>query len=100
MESDVLEIVVEKRIDYTSSFSITLSDAGRKWTDNPAFNEGAKIKIMLGYKDAVEDVIDGFITGISPVFRKNSDEKVIIRGNDILHTLHRGKKTRAFTKLS
>jgi phage protein D len=100
MESDIKEIVVEKRIDYTSSFAITMADMGRKWTDNANFVEGSKIRIMLGYKDAVQDVIEAVITGISPVFRKNSDERVIIRGSDIMHVLHRGKKTIAFSNMT
>lgn len=100
MESDVKEIVVEKKIDNSSTFAITMADMGRKWTDHPDFIEGAKIKIMLGYKDAVEEVVLGTVTGIKPVFRKNSDERVMIKGQDIIHQLHRGKKTVTFANMT
>ena len=100
MESDVKEIRVEKHIDQASTFTITLSDMGRKWTDHPDFAEGGKIKIMLGYKDAVEEVISGRVTGMKPLFKKNSAERVMIRGYDIMHQLHRGKKTVTFANMT
>ncbi|MCL1834090.1 MAG: hypothetical protein FWG49_06260, partial [Leptospirales bacterium] len=100
MESDVKEIIVEKRMDYSSTFAITMSDMGRKWTDHPELAEGAKVKIMLGYKDAVDEVMYGVVTGMAPVFRKNSDERVIIKGHDVLHQLHRGKKTVTFSNMT
>jgi phage protein D len=100
MESDVKEIRVEKRIDQSSSFTLTMSDMGRKWTDHPDFIEGTKIKIMLGYKDAVEEVISGTVTGMKPVFRKNADERIAIIGQDIIHKLHRGKKTITYVNMT
>jgi phage protein D len=100
MESDVKEILVEKRIDQSSTFGITMSDMGQKWTDHPDFIEGAKIKIMLGYKDAVEEVMSGVVTGKSTVFRKNSDERIMIKGHDIIHRLHRGKKTITYANMT
>ena len=100
MESDVKEIKVERRIDRSSTFAITMADMGRKWTDHPEFTEGSKIKIMLGYKDAVEEVMHGEVTGTNPIFRKNSDERVIIRGQDVMHRLHRGKKTITFSNMT
>lgn len=100
MESDVKEIIVENRIDGASSFAITMSDMGRKWTDSKDFADGARVKLMLGYKDAVKDVFEGVITGVSPIFRKNADERVIIRGHDIMHKLHRAQKTQSFSKMT
>jgi len=77
-----------------------MSDMGRKWTDHPDFREGGKIKIMLGYKDAVEEVISGRITGMKPIFKKNSAGRVFIIGYDIMHQLHRGKKTAVFVNMT
>jgi phage protein D len=99
-EADVKEITVTDRIDLPSSFSITLSDSLRKWTDNNDFSEGSTIKIMMGYKDDVEEVINAEITGISPLYRMNSDDQVSINGYDQLHRLHRGVKTRTFSNMS
>jgi len=100
MESDVKEIAVEKRTGQSSTFTVTMSDMEQKWTDHPDFIEGSKIKIMLGYKDAVEEVMSGTVTGMTPVFRKNSDKRLQIRGHDIMHQLHRGKKTVTFANMT
>lgn len=99
-EADVKEITVTDRVDLPSSFSIIMSDSLRKWTDNSDFAEGSTIKIMLGYKDDVEEVINAEITGISPLFRMNSDDLVSINGHNQLHRLHRGVKTRTFSNMS
>ena len=98
-EADVKEIVIIDQVDAPSQFVITMSDMGRKWTDNNDFSIGNEIKIMLGYKDDVEDVINGELTGILPSFKKNSDAIVKIKGNNQLQRLTRGKKTRAFAEM-
>ena len=100
MESDVKDIRVEKNIDQSSIFAITLSDMERKWTDHPDFIEGTKVKIMLGYKDAVAEVITGRIIGMKPMFKKNTGVRVTIKGCDIMHQLHRGKKTVTFANMT
>jgi phage protein D len=100
MESSVKEIEVKSRLDFASSFTLKMSDPGRKWTDHDAFREGTELKIMLGYKDAVEEVITGEITGIMPGYRRNADDELVIKGNTMLHRLDRGRKTRAFANRS
>lgn len=99
-QADLKEIVVTEQVDLPSSFTITMSDSLRKWTDNEGFSEGAKITIELGYKDDYKEVITAEITGLSPLFQKNADDLVQIQGHSQLHRLNRGKKTRTFSNKS
>lgn len=99
-ESSVQEITVMDRIDAPSVFSIRMSNKGGKWTDLADFAEGTKMKIMLGYKDAVETVIEAEITGINPGFRMNASDQLILNGSDGRHKLLRGITTRSFSKMT
>jgi uncharacterized protein len=99
-EYSVKQIVVEERVDLPSSFSITLSDNLRQWTDSEDLSEGAEVKIMLGYKDDIEEVFCGDIISINPQFRMNCDDVVVIKGQNGMHRLFRGKKTRSFIEMT
>ena len=99
-EADVKDITITEKIDAPSSFAITVSDIKREWADSDEFAEGSKIKITLGYKDEVEELMNGEITTISPVFKKGADNVLIIQGENYLHRLVRAKKTRSFTEMT
>ena len=99
-EYNVKHILIEERVDLPSSFSLTLSDPLREWTDSSDFSEGSEIKIMLGYKDDVEEVFCGDIISINPQFRMNSDDILVIKGSNTIHRLLRGKKTRSFSEMT
>ncbi len=99
-EMSVKQIVVEDRVDAISTFTLTLSDSSRQWTDSDDLAEGAKVKILIGYKDDVEEVANGEVTGINPQFRMNSDDVVMVRGCNLMHRLLRGKKTRSFNEMT
>lgn len=99
-EYSVKQIIVEERVDLPSSFSITISDTLREWTDSDSFSEGSEIKIMLGYKDDIEEVFCGEIISINPQFRMKSDDILVIKGQNTIHRLLRGKKTRSFVEMT
>jgi phage protein D len=99
-EMSVKQIVVEDRVDSISTFTLTLSDASRQWTDSDDLAEGSKVKILVGYKDDVEEVGLGEVTGINPQFRMNSDDLVVVKGCNLVHRLLRGKKTRSFNEMT
>ena len=97
-EASVKQITVNNTVDSISSFSISMSDTSRQWTDSSDLEEGTQVKIMVGYKDDVGQIINGEITSINPQFRMNNDDIVIVRGCNIMHRLMRGKKTRSFNE--
>ncbi|MBN2532181.1 MAG: phage late control D family protein [Spirochaetales bacterium] len=99
-EYAVKQIIVDERVDRPSLFSITMSDTLRQWTDSSDFSEGAEVKIMLGYKDDIEEVFSGEVVAINPQFRMKSDDILVIKGSNAIHRLLRGKKTRSFSEMT
>lgn len=98
--ADIQEIIINEKVDAPSTFMISMSDMDRKWTDSDDLSEGSEIKIQLGYKDEVDELMYGEITAISPSYRKNSDDHVLIKGSNHLHRLVRAKKTRSFSNMT
>jgi len=104
IEAVVKDVIVTGRINAASSFQITLAVPGnkkddvKKWIDKADYAPGAKVKIKLGYKDAVEDVFAGEITSLMYELQSANNNTISIRGYDLLHKLNRGKKTVSFAR--
>lgn len=105
-EGDIQEITVIEKIDAPSSFSVIVSDIKdmdkqtenkRKWADWGDIAPGSEVKISLGYVDDVEEVMNGEVTALSPMFSTTGGDRLIIKGHNFLHRLVRAKKTRSFT---
>ena len=99
-EADVKEIIIVEKDDAPSSFIIKMSDMIRQWTDSNDLSGGSEIRIMIGYKDAIEELMNGEIIEVCPSYRMNSDDEVIIKGYNHLHRLIAGEKTHSFTDMT
>lgn len=99
-DADVKEIVVTERIDAPSQFSIVVSDLHMAWADSSDMTEGTEVSITMGYKDDVDEIFKGEITGLTPCFKKNQTDTLTIKGYSKLHRLVRAKKTNSFTEMS
>lgn len=108
---DVLEITVDQSAHLPDMFTIRMIDeqaaiAGMlfKWTDNTvAFPIGGKVNIV-GTGSVFEDPDNlpgallpiGEITAVEPEFGEDGAATLVVRGYDLTHRLHRGKKTQTF----
>jgi len=99
-EADVKEIVIIEKIDAPSQFMIYVSDMAKEWPDSDDFFIGSKIKIQMGYKDNIEEIMSGEVTKIEFDFEKNSDLTFTIKGQNDLHRLRRAIKNRSFSDKS
>jgi len=97
-EAEIKEIVVFEKIDSPSSFAIKFSDMKREFTDSEDFSVGSKIKITMGYKDEIEELMIGEVTSLTPMYRKHADDILVVKGHNHLHRLARAKKTRSFSE--
>lgn len=100
LESSVLKIVAYDRVDMPGAFEIHLSDSDREITNGSDFTIGSEVKITMGYKDDVQEVLVGEITSLIPQFRRNSDDLLIVKGHNPLLRLNRGKVTKAFLEMT
>jgi uncharacterized protein len=96
-EANVKQIIITETIDAPSIFAIYMSDMKKQWADNSDFFVGSEIKISLGYKDDLEELMSGEVTKIELEFEKNSDITFIIKGQNHIHRLKRSVKNRPFT---
>ncbi|MCP4138403.1 MAG: phage late control D family protein [bacterium] len=99
-EVDVMEVVVNERIDAPSTFTIRMSDVNMQWIDHPDFSEGSVVSISLGYKDSVEELMNGEITALYPGFTGYTGNTLVIKGCTQMHRLKRGRKTRSFEEMT
>lgn len=100
LESSVLKIVAYDRVDLPGYFELHLSDSDRELTNGSDFTIGSEVKITMGYKDDVSEVLVGEITSLWPQFRRNSDDILIVKGHNPLLRLNRGKITKAYVEMN
>ncbi|MCP4136616.1 MAG: phage late control D family protein [bacterium] len=94
----VKEVEVVETIGSPSSFGITMANENAQWSDSNDLSEGAEVKVSLGPKDDVQELISGEITGLSPSFRKNATDMLTLRGHSQLHRLDRGVRIDAYNE--
>ncbi|MEW6211591.1 MAG: contractile injection system protein, VgrG/Pvc8 family [Acidobacteriota bacterium] len=102
----VTEVVVDDSVEAASMFVIEIagSDAQKKetlWVDDESlFAVGNTVEIKMGYRDNLETLMTGEITGLEPAFVLTRLPCLIVRGYDRRHRLMRGRKSRTFLKQS
>lgn len=105
MYDAVEEITVDTRLNLPGMFTLRLHDPNLKWVDSSdlAIGVGVEIKAAVS-EEAVTDqdiqgaqvLIKGEITALEPNFAADGNTKLIVRGYDKMHRLHRGRKTQTF----
>ena len=99
----VLEVVVETSLYLPEMFTILLLDPRLEWTDNSSLLDLGKPVEITGkaseeYGGAEGLLIKGEITALEPEFSVEGKTRMLVRGYNKSHRLHRGKKTRTFLK--
>jgi phage protein D len=98
----ITEVTVDDAIDAASMFVIRIagSDAQKKetlWADDQSlFSVGNAVEIKMGYRDNLETLMAGEITGLEPDFVLTQLPSLTVRGYDRRHRLMRGRKSRTF----
>jgi phage protein D len=98
IEMAVKHIKVTGRINSMSSFSISIADPERIIVDSPLLFIGVQVKILMGYKDAVEEVAIYEITGMRAYFNSESGISVTIEGYCHLQRLNHARVNRGYNE--
>jgi phage protein D/phage baseplate assembly protein gpV len=94
------EVVVDSSLQLPSMFTLSFYDPQLKWVDDAQFDLGKEVEISAKALDNTQGVlIKGEITALEPSFSAVGDTRLVVRGYDKGHRLHRGKKTRTFLKM-
>ena len=99
-EASVRQILVKDRLDAPSTCRIVLSNMDRKWVDSSDFDIAQTVSVLLGFKDAVEEVFCGEITASEVVLKKQADATVILHCSDKMHRLFKARKHRIFNEMT
>jgi len=99
-EASVRQILIRDQLDAPSTCRLVLSDMDRKWADSSDFDVAQSVSVMLGFKDAVEEVFCGEITGCELILKKQADATVILNCSDKMHRLYRVRKHRVFNEMT
>jgi phage protein D len=105
VRSDLIAVTVLEDMDATGMFSFSLYgwDEQRmevKWMDDARFREGNAVEIEMGYKDRMQTLFKGEITGLEPEFPRDSHPLLTVRGHDRRHRLMRTRRTRTFVNMT
>jgi len=102
--ADLIELSVIDDVDANGMFTFAISaydsvEMKIKWIDDDLFREGNAVEIAIGYRDNLQTVFSGEITGLEPEFREGQPPRLTVRGYDRRHRLMRERKTRSFTNI-
>ncbi len=102
--ADLRAVSVVDDVDALGMFTFTLfcwdsAEMKVKWLDDDLFEEGNAIEIKMGYRDNLETLFKGEITGLEPDFPSGEPPTLTVRGYDRRHRLMRKRKTRTFLSM-
>jgi phage protein D len=102
--ADLISVSVLLDVDAMSMFSVLLTgwdgvEMKTKWLDSDLFQEGNPVQVEIGYRNSMETVFSGEITGLEPNFPEAQPITLTVRGYDRRHRLMRERKTRSFTNV-
>ena len=103
-QSDLISVMVQEEVNSTGMFTFTLLcwDGVKmevKWIDDELFKEGNVVEIQMGYRDRLDTLFKGEITGLEPEFTSNESPVLTVRGYDRSHRVMRKRKTESFLNM-
>lgn len=103
-KGDLISVSVLEDVGATGMFSFTLlcwdgAEMRVKWIDDDLFKEGNSVEIEMGYRDNMERLFQGEITGLEPEFPNEEPPTLTVRGYDRRHRLMGRRKTRTFLNM-
>ncbi len=102
--ADLIAVSVLEDVDASSTFSFRLLSwdgvkMEARWIDDDLFMEGNPVEVRMGYRDQLEPLCQGEITGLEPEFVHSDPPTLTVRGYDRRHRLRQGRKTRSFRNM-
>ncbi len=96
MMDSLISVEVDDSLDLPDMFSIHLRDQRLDWTESGPFALGAAVDVAVKTEAGTAQLMAGEVTGLEPTFQREGGPTLVVRGYDLSHRLHHGRKTRAF----
>src|SRR5271157_3881258 len=96
----VAEVVIEQDVHLPSSFEIRFSDPARTATADVPVKIASRVKVATSsISGEPAPVLSGEVTSLEAEY-SGAGSFLIIRGYDLSHRLHRGRRNRVFTQVT
>ncbi len=97
LQNAIVELVVDSNLQLPDMVSLQFYSPDSSIVDSDMFKIGKALEVQVaGYETAL---FKGEITAVEPVFTVGGYVRMVVRGYDKSHRLHRGKKIRTFLKM-
>ena len=95
-EGALKKIRVSDRLSSIGTASLVFGMSALDFDNDDVFSEGSEVSVHLGYKDDVEEVFSGEVTGFVPRFGEYGAPQMEVKIETKLHRLDKGERTRAY----
>ncbi len=95
-EGALKKIRVSDRLSSIGTASLVFGMSALDFDNDDVFSEGSEVSLHLGYKDDVEEVFSGEVTGFVPRFGEYGTPQMEVQIETKLHRLDKGIRSKAF----
>ena len=95
-EGALKKIRVSDRLSSIGTASLVFGMSAPDFDNDDVFCEGSEVSLHLGYKDDVEEVFNGEVTGFVPRFGEYGAPQMEVQIETKLHRLDKGIRAKAF----
>jgi phage protein D len=104
LRADLTGVRVLEDVESMGTFAITLGcwdgvEMKVKWIDDDLFREGTAVVVRMGYRDRLDELFAGEISGLEPEFQSAEPPLLTVRGYDRRHRLMKEKKTTSYVRM-
>ncbi|WP_288568780.1 contractile injection system protein, VgrG/Pvc8 family [uncultured Treponema sp.] len=95
-EGALRRIYIHDRLDFAGTASLLFGSSPADFCNDGTFTIGSEVSIHLGYKDDVQEVFAGEVTGFAPRLDEYSAPLMEVKIHSKLHRLNKGTRCASF----
>lgn len=95
-EGALKRIYIHDRLDFAGTASLLFGSSPADFCNDGTFTIGSEVSIHLGYKDDVQKVFAGEVTGFAPRLDEYSAPLMEVKMHSKLHRLNKGTRCASF----
>ena len=95
-EGALRRIYIHDRLDFAGTASLLFGSSPLDFCNDGTFTIGSEVSIHLGYKDDVQEVFAGEVTGFAPRLDEYSAPLMEVKIHSKLHRLNKGTRCASF----
>jgi phage protein D len=99
MAEDLVEITVDGSVHLPDMAVLSFVDVDFRWSSADELKPGQELRIKFGYERELEEVFVGEITAVEISGEPRGGQRLLVRGYDRAHRMHRGRRTRTFIEM-